>query len=96
MNTVISQRKPIQSRWFHIGKGYLCFAILRPPAFAVTIELRDSKESWEIAVSIISFSIVYQWNKRNTTGSMYLSTKSQGWRKKQVVRLTRSTLKSFI
>ena len=71
MNTVISQRKPIQSRWFHIGKGYLCFAILRPPAFAVTIELRDSKESWEIVVSIISFSIVCQWNKRNTTGSMY-------------------------
>jgi len=65
---VKSFSKPKQSRWFEIGKhakhGYLCFAILKPPNFSVTVELILSDEKYELAISLISFAVVYQWDRR--------------------------------
>ena len=56
--------KPIQSSWIPLGRGHLCFAIVPPPNFAVTVELRRGEGEWEVALCIGWFSAVYTWRRR--------------------------------
>ena len=51
------------TKWFHIGKGYLCFSILMPPNFSIfTLELRSDGKERDFALAILNLAIVYQWD----------------------------------
>ena len=54
-------RKPLQTRWFLVGRGHLCFAILKPPCFSLTAELAGDGKEWEFAICLLFFALMYKW-----------------------------------
>ena len=55
-------RPPLQSKQYCIGKGWLHFAILKLPCFALTIELSGNGKKWGLALCLIIFAVVYEWD----------------------------------
>jgi len=55
-------RPPLHSKHYHVGKGWLCFVMLKPPCISLTIELSGDGKRWELALCCIIFAITYQWD----------------------------------